>query len=164
MGAKLGREVREWHEKHLAKTKFWNSKRLPWKSGNSAMAQVLARWCWNFHGEIYFTIVICLQKMNEIYQAVPEIGHSNYHGNSLRLVSAVTRSMTSCAHVTSTLLWRQTDWRRSPERAKFWIFQIGPLLAEIRPILWRRVCSHCAQWSNPWISMPDGVFHPHTPG
>ncbi len=72
-------------------------------------------------------------------------GHSNYHSNSLRLLRSVTRSMTSHARVTSSRAtrhqWRQTDRRRSAERAKFRIFQIGPLLAEIRPIFWRRVCT-----------------------
>ncbi len=46
------------------------------------------------------------------------------------------------ARVTSSRAWCQShpvDRRQRAEHAKFWIFQIGPLLAEIQPILWNDI-------------------------
>ncbi len=74
MGAKLGREVRLGPEKHLAKTKFKNSKWLPWKPGNSLTAQLLVRWCWIFYHGTSLARRLCMQKISKIYHAVSEIG------------------------------------------------------------------------------------------
>ena len=96
-----------------------------------------------------------------------EIGHSNHHGNSLRSMMiimwhdhAVTRSMTSrardvIAYVAScaTSLWRQTDRGRSAEYAKFRIFQIGPLLAEIWPFSWKHVKQAGLVYFSPHVLM-----------
>ena len=45
------------------------------------------------------------------------------------------------------------DRARSPEHAKFLIFKIGPILAEIRPILWSEVRLHLKEMSlkQSWI-------------
>ncbi len=42
-------------------------------------------------------------------------------------------------HTRAKSLSYPSKWDRSPEDAKFWIFQIRWLLAEIRPILWSEV-------------------------
>ena len=77
-GAKLGRDVREGHEKHLAKTEFENSNRLPWKLQNSVTAKIFIRLCWIFHGPSNSLIVICLQNMSKIHHTVLEIGPPDY--------------------------------------------------------------------------------------
>ena len=102
-GPKLGREVGDGHGKNLAETKFWNFNRLPWKSVNFVKPKILVRFCWIFYGEIYSTIVICLQKMNKIYQAVSEIGPP------LQLLG-------NQARVRLKLLWWRHAWRHSHAR------------------------------------------------
>ncbi len=52
---------------------------------------------------------------------------------SSRARDVISRATSRAAH-----LWHQTDGRRSPEYAKFRIFQIGPLLREIRPFSWNQ--------------------------
>ncbi len=74
MGTKLGREVGDGHEKHLAKTKFENSNRLPWKWENSLTAQILDWLRLICNDIIYSPIAIFLQKISEIYLTVSEIG------------------------------------------------------------------------------------------
>ncbi len=49
------------------------------------------------------------------------------------------------------------DRHRSPEYAKFWILKIGPLLAEIRPILWNHVFPlFCAEKLHKFESKENG--------
>ena len=53
-----------------------------------------------------------------------------------------TRDVISRAAPHATGFSLQPDRLRSPEYAKFWIFKIGPVLAEIWPILWSKVNSY----------------------
>ncbi len=108
MFTKFGRKVREDHEKHLAKTKFWNFNRLPWKSGNSLTAKILVRLRRILQDGTNSTIAICLQKMNEIYPAVSEIGPpsnclTTKPGSGLSCIDDVTHDVT---RVTSSREWR----------------------------------------------------------
>ncbi len=53
----------------------------PQKSWYSLKPQPLGRFCWIFACAVYCGIGICLPKTSQIYQAVPEIAHSNQLDN-----------------------------------------------------------------------------------
>ncbi len=86
--------------------------------------------------------------MNEIHLTVNEQHPiaTTHQKVIVAMMTSLETSSRACDVISRTALrptslGRQTDRRRSHERAKFRIFQISPLLAEIRPILWSEVNS-----------------------
>ncbi len=152
MGTKFGREVCMGHRKNLARFLSMETVLLPYNLENSLTARILGQG-WSFLvGMVSSVTTICLQNMSEFYPMVSEIALGNtwqppivsQRQTSLGLSpecwlswysSDVARMTSSSAWRHATSLWCPTDRHRSHEYAKFWIFQIGPLLAEIWPIL-----------------------------
>ncbi len=73
------------------------------------------------------------------------------------------RDVISRAASRATVFSLWADRPRSPEYVKFWIFKIGPLLAEIRPILWSEVnICLCSLYHGKWYrDIPYGFTNPY---